>query len=218
MFGQVSITSRGRYEFERTTSGKELQQAPSRYPLVARPPIPAGSPFGFTDIDWETVADAHSRSDELRVVLGHPFKSEHFDTEGLRVNVEEMFRKALGDYSRKPGAIPEVRLDFRALAAGYGEHLFNEIAHDIISADIAVFDTSDLNPNVMIEMGVALTCGVRVSPIKNEKCPKPPSGISGQTWADYRESAKEFADETHFQKLVSMVERAIRKKVSHLQQ
>lgn len=218
VFGQVGITSRGRYELERMTSGKELQQAPSRYPLVTRPPIPVGSPFGFTDIDWETVADAHSRSDELRVVLGHPFRSEHFDPDGLRANVEEMFRKALQDYSRKPGAIPRVRLDFRALAAGYGEHLFNEIARDIISADIAVFDTSDLNPNVMIEMGVALTWGVRVLPIKNEKCPKPPSDISGQTWAVYRESGKEFTDETHFQKLVSMVERAIRKKVSHLQQ
>jgi len=107
-----------------------------------------------------------------------------------------------------------VILDFRALAAGYGEHLFNEIARDIISADIAVFDTSDLNPNVMIEMGVALTWGVRVLPINNEECPRPPSDISGQTWADYRESASNFLDPKHHEKLVSMVERAVRKKMS----
>jgi len=42
------------------------------------------------------------------------------------------------------------------LSAGYGRHLFNEIASDIISADIAVFEASDLNANVMIEIGVAL--------------------------------------------------------------
>jgi hypothetical protein len=51
----------------------------------------------------------------------------------------------------------EVRLALRSLRAGYGEHLFNEIARDVIRADIAVFETSDRNPNVMIEMGVALT-------------------------------------------------------------
>ena len=224
VFGEVSITSRGRYELERMPSGKDVRQATtdietsSRYPVVVRPPIPVGSPFGFTDLDWEMVADARSRSDELRIVLGHPFKSQHFDPEQLRKNVEEMFRKALEDYSKRAGAILGVKLGFRSLAAGYGEHLFNEIARDIISADIAVFDTSDLNPNVMIEMGVALTWGIRVLPIKIEKCPKPPSDISGQTWADYRDSAREFTDETHFEKLVSMVERAIRKKISHLQQ
>ena len=52
-----------------------------------------------------------------------------------------------------------VQLDFQSLAAGYGGHLFNKIARDIIGADIAVFETSNLNPNVMLEMGVALTWG-----------------------------------------------------------
>ena len=97
-----------------------------------------------------------------------------------------MFRKAIEDYSNRLGAI-RVGLHFQPLAAGY-EHLFNEITCGIISADIAVFDTSDLNPNVMLEMGVALTWGVRVLPIKNEKCQKAPSDISGQTWADYRDN------------------------------
>ncbi len=101
---------------------------------------------------------------------------------------------------------------FQSLAAGYGEHLFNEIARNIISADIAVFDTSDLNPNVMLEIGVALTWGVRVLPIKEEKCQKPPSDISGQTWADYRKSGGEFVDPDHKNKLCRMVERAARKK------
>ena len=85
-----------------------------------------------------------------------------------------MFERAVEEYNTLPGA-PPTTLNFCPLAAGYGEHLFNEIARDVISADIAVFDTSDLNPNVMLEMGVALTWGVRVLPIKAEGCPKPPS-------------------------------------------
>jgi hypothetical protein len=57
----------------------------------------------------------------------------------------------------------------------YGEYLFNEIARDIISADIAVFDTSGLTPNVMLEMGVALTSGTRVPPILTEPALRRPA-------------------------------------------
>jgi hypothetical protein len=75
-----------------------------------------------------------------------------------------------------------------------------------------VFETSDLNPNVMLEMGVALTWGVRVLPIKLEGQPKPPSDVSGQTWADYRDNAATFLDSEHERKLLRMIERAVRKK------
>jgi hypothetical protein len=129
----------------------------------------------------------------------------------LKTNVQKMFKEAVTSYNKLPGARP-ITLDFRPLAAGYGEHLFNEIARDVIGADIAVFETSDLNPNVMVEIGVALTWGVRVLPIKAEGCPKPPSDISGQTWADYKDSGAGFADPEHNSKLVRMVERAARKK------
>jgi hypothetical protein len=89
---------------------------------------------------------------------------------------------------------------------------FNKIAGDIISSDIAVFETSDLNPTVMIEMGVALTWDIRVLPIKKKMRPKPPSDISGQTWADYTIDGLKFSDEDHEDKLVTMVENAIQKK------
>lgn len=56
-------------------------------------------------------------------------------------------------------------------------HLFNQIARDIIASDIAVFETSDLNSNVMIEMGVAPTWGTRVHPIRRHDAPPPPSDI-----------------------------------------
>jgi len=215
VFGQVTITPRGRYEWERMKSlqAVKAQTIPS---VSVRPPTPVGSPYGFTDIDWEIVSEAKTRSDEIRVVLGHPFESKHFDTEQLKTNVEGMFQKALEDYLKRPTSI-RVTLNFKTLAAGYGEHLFNEIARDIISADIAVFDTSDLNPNVMLEMGVALTWGVRVLPMKNEICQKPPSDISGQTWADYRESAREFVDPKHHEKLIAMIERAARKKSARVE-
>ena len=102
-----------------------------------------------------------------------------------------------------------IELRFERLSGGYGEHLFNEIARNIIGADVAVFETSDLNPNVMIEMGVALTWGIRVLPIRRKDAPNPPSDISGQTWVEYEDNAAKIIDGTFNKKLAKMIERAI---------
>lgn len=212
-FNVVWITARGRYEYERTKI--QIDEAENTIMeeevRIVKPPSPVGSPFGFLDYDWEMVSERKSRSDILFVVLGYQFVSEFYDTEHLLSNVQNMFEDALEVYNQKPSSIP-ITLNYQPLVAGYGEHLFNEIARDIISADIAVFETSDLNPNVMVELGVALTWGVRVLPIKREDRPIPPADISGQTWADYQRSASLFTDPDHQQKLVRMIERAARKK------
>jgi len=209
-FGHVWITPRGKLEYERAK--EEYERSPTDMKaMIHEPMTPVGSPYGFTDEDWETVAEKKSLGNTLSVVFGYQFKSTIYDVARLRENVEKSFRLAVDEYNSLKNAIP-VDLDFRFLAAGYGEHLFNEICRDIISADIAVFDTSELNPNVMLEMGVALTWGIRILPIKMKDCPKPPSDISGQTWADYEDSAQVFVDPDHSKKMVRMVERAARKK------
>ncbi|MDD1696306.1 MAG: hypothetical protein LUQ54_05355, partial [Methanoregula sp.] len=64
-------------------------------------------------------------------------------------------------------------------------HLFNTIAANIIGSDVAIFDTSNNNPNVMIELGVSLTWGIRVLPIREQTSPDKPSDISGQTWIKF---------------------------------
>jgi hypothetical protein len=223
-FNAVMITSRGRYESQRLSTAKAREAAaePARNAdaaeergdsvrAVALPPSPIGSPYGFTDEDWETVSERKHQSHTLYAVLGHQFSSQHFHTDTLRANIESMMRRAIEAYNASPGR-SQLSLEFSALSAGYGEHLFNEIARDIIGCDIAIFETSDLNPNVMLEMGVALTWGVRVLPIKVEGRPKPPSDVSGQTWADYTDNAATFSDPEHQRKLVRMIERAVRKK------
>lgn len=216
-FGNVEITARGRYEYERAQAQAAADEmlpahrSGSGAPMITRPQVPIGSPYGFGDEDWELVAERKGAADRLNVVLGYQFRSNYYNSDDLRRNLEQAFNDAVVAYRELPNAVPAT-LSFRALSAGYGEHLFNEIARDIISADIAVFETSDLNPNVMLELGVALTWGIRVLVVKSEGRPQPPSDVSGQTWADYRDSAREFADSGHPEKLVRMVERAIRKK------
>ncbi len=228
-FNSAMITSRGRYEHQRLAAAEEQ----TRHGTIAvagvlgssqgvstvvtglegemRPPSPIGSPYGFTDEDWEMVAGHKNQPQRVYTVLGHQFVSEYFDSSLLRQNIEAMLQRAIEKYN-STRLNPPLTLEHRALSAGYGEHLFNEIARDIIGSDIAIFETSDLNPNVMLEMGVALTWGVRVLPIKRDDRPKPPSDVSGQTWADYRDSASSFIDPEHEEKLVRMIERSIRKK------
>lgn len=227
-FNSVSITSRGRYEAQRLrTLADEVQAPASREPArldergvfadpnaireVILPPSPIGSPYGFTDEDWEAVSERKNQPEMLYVVLGHQFESQFFQTAALRKNIQAMLQRSVDKYNNAR-IKPPLSLEYRALSAGYGEHLFNEIARDIIGSDIAIFETSDLNPNVMLEMGVTLTWGVRVLPIKREGQPKPPSDVSGQTWADYRGDAAVFVDPDHEPKLVRMIDRAVRKK------
>jgi len=185
---------------------RNLQEG--RQELATRHPI--GSPYGFTPQDWKTVEDRRRDRAILRVVFGLQFKSRHYERDQLEAKIEEMFRQAVQTYNDT--TMVKLQLNFRALAAGYGEHLFNEIARDILSADIAVFDTSDLNPNVALEMGVALTWGVSVFPVKRKGRPKPPSDVSGQTWADYLDSASSWTDPNHAKKLVELIARAAAKK------
>jgi hypothetical protein len=213
----VTLTSRGRYEYQRriieSTSKIEEVETPDRRNLIPRTPV--GSPFGFTDLDWDTATKRTHDTSKLYVVFGYQFKSHYYETEKLKKNIYNMFQNAVIEYKKGPNPL-DIQLEFINLAAGYGEHLFNKIAGDIISSDVAVFETSDLNPNVMIEMGVALTWDIRVLPIKREDRPKPPSDISGQTWVDYIDNGSKFLDDDHEAKLLRMIERSIQKKQAKL--
>ncbi len=202
-FGTVAITPQGRYEVERAEAEASAKSESSEATVTLVRPArnPVGSPFGLTDYDWEYII-GEQNSARLIVVAGYQWESAYYDTETLLTALQGEFARALAASSAKD----ELTLDFVALRAGYGEHLFNQIARSIIAWDIAVFETSDGNPNVMIEMGVALTWGTRVHPIRQESRPEPPSDISGQTWACYRDSGAEWTDPRHFESVVRMVE------------
>lgn len=208
-FGNVEIKSRGRYIYNEIIAEREANEAKNKE-LGNRLPVPPlnpiGSPYGFTEDDWEIVALQKEAAKTLYVVLGMQVKSNFYDNQTLSQNIQSLFQNAL-QQSNDKHQDSSFELHFEQLSAGLGGHLFNEIARNIIGADIAVFETSDLNPNVMLEMGVALTWGVRVLPFKEKEAPRPPSDISGQTWIDYEDSAKTIIDDKFERKLVKMIER-----------
>jgi len=211
-FGIVMVNSRGRYlyhEVKREMS--EVKKDEEKKLLPKRPFNPVGSPYGFTDDDWEFVSLRKEDIATLNVGFGLQYKSEYYNTDQLINNIKKHFEKTIEMYNEKHSK-SKVTLQFEKLTAGYGEHLFNTIARSIIGSDIAVFEVSDQNPNVMIELGVALTWGVRVLPLRERNSPKPPTDISGQTWIEYENSGEKIPDEEFHKKLEKMIERAIAKK------
>lgn len=204
-FHSIFVKSRGRYLYHEAQSQKEGSNAAA---LPARPLNPIGSPYGFTEQDWEAVTLQKEEGETLYVVMGMQFDSTFYDSDLLAKNIESVFQKVVDEINKsRPNG--KITLSFERLAAGLGEHLFNQIARSIIGADIAVFETSDLNPNVMLEMGVALTWGVRVLPIKLTGRPVPPSDISGQTWVEYEDSTTVVRDDKFYQKLRIMIEQVV---------
>lgn len=210
LFAFVRLLSRGTYLYHELSRIKQGAAMPVT--SVITPYNPVGSPFGFTDEDWETVALKRKDATRLYVVMGLQFQSTHYNTNLLLTNFQGHFERALVALNTGRAANP-ILLSFTQLQAGLGAHLFNSIASSIIGADIAVFDTSDLNPNVMIEMGVALTWGVRVLPVRERNTPSPPSDISGQTWVKYTDSGQSIVESPDFDaQLREMFTRAISKK------
>jgi len=175
-----------------------------------KPPTPVGSPYGFTAHDWELVSSRKSDLSTLYVVLGTKFDSSYYDTMALRQNILELVQRGVKKYNDVYNS--EISLEYIILKAGFGEHLFNQIARDIISSDIAIFETSDLTPNVFLELGVALTWGSRVFLVKHKNAPKPSSDISGHTYTEYSDNASDIIDENHVESVFRMVERALWKK------
>ncbi len=210
----IWLTPYGQYQYKLLMAMPgSPDDSQSQYPgdfRIPRLPAPIGSPYGFTDQDWEYIYTTRQKQDSLRVVFGYQFKSVNYDSDRLVKNLENEFSGAVMQYNSTPGN-DRILLDFKELRAGYGEHIFNQIVRDIISSDIAVFETSDFNPNVMIEMGIALTWGVRVLPIRSEGCPPPPSDISGQTWVTCKDSGQVFSAPNFKTNLVAMVTLAMRK-------
>jgi hypothetical protein len=210
-FGDVELKARGKYIYHEIIAERESKETKAQegsVTLPVRPLNPIGSPYGFTEDDWDIVALHKEDAKTLYVVIGMQFESSFYDSDTLKGNVQATFQNAVKQYNEHYQD-SRIELHFEWLSAGLGEHLFNEIARNIIGADIAVFEISDLNPNVMLEMGVALTWGVRVLPFKRKGTPKPPSDISGQTWIEYEDSAARVIDNKFDRKLVKMIERIL---------
>jgi hypothetical protein len=135
-----------------------------------------------------------------------------YNTNKLIKNIENYFESAIEKFRTNFPDEDNIELNFKKLKSDLGGHVFNGIAESIIGSDITVFEVSDSNPNVMIELGTALTWNRRIIPLKKFNSPEIPSDISGQHWIKYEDSGAKIHDIDLQEKLDIMVERSIKKK------
>jgi hypothetical protein len=118
-FGTVNLNSRGSYIYhELQEADNETDSENQKSDIVSNQPLAAGSPFGFTDLDWEYVQQERIKSNVLKVVIGYQFKSDYYDSEKLVENIQSEFISAIDKYNSKKGR-HKVELNFKPLAAGY---------------------------------------------------------------------------------------------------
>lgn len=212
-FHDVRLQSRGRFLYQAMLAQEQadLNDGAAWGFLPEPPPNPVATPYGLTADDWEAVALRKTDSQTLHVVLGLQFVSAHYDMKALIRNVEGRFRHAVQQYNYGHyDAMITVR--FEHLLAGLKPDGFNRVARDVIGADLAVFETSDWNPNVMIEMGVALTWGVPVVPLRRAVARPIVLDVSGQGYVLHEDSAAQILCEAFDEQLMGMIEQAIRTK------
>lgn len=208
-FFLIGVLTKGRYLYHEISNNQDIEkECPTELELLPKRPYnPVGSPYGFTENDWENVSLQKEDRKTLYVVMGLQFESKYYDTETILKNFKSYFENSVRLYNDKNN--DNISLKFEKLEAGYGGHLFNQIASNIIGSDIAIFETSDKNSNVMIELGVALTWGIRILPIREKNSPGLPSDISGHTWIIYEKSGEKVLDEKFPIKLETMIKRVI---------
>ncbi len=202
-FGDVKITPLGIFKYEKMKEedNKDIEKSK----------IPRGSPFGFEKEDWEIVYKRKNDKNTIYIVFGYQFESKFYDAKLLTKNVEKLFKTVINLYNKNEDT-DTIKIKFIPLKAGFGEHLFNKIACDIISSDIAIFEISNKNPNVMIEMGVALTWGSKVIPMLKKRCKTPPSDISGQTYLRYNNNGEIFYDDDINTSIYECIDKAVKRK------
>jgi len=211
-FRAAWLQPRGQFLYRAIRAQQDAAGGDGREALLPeRPPNPVGSPHGFTADDWEAVALRKDDPQTLYVLLGLQFVSSHYDPRALTRHVRSHFEEAVRRYNeRHPDAT--IAVHFERMLAGLGTHGFSRIARDILRADVAVFETSDWNPNVMLEMGVALTWGVAVVPLRRAAARPIPSDVSGQAYVLHERSAALILSETFGNQLLELIERVMQTK------
>lgn len=128
---------------------------------------------------------------KLKVFVGYQIESEYHDTEDLKEAIFKAKEIVEENFSN-------IDLEIKFGEFGAGKVLFNEVLSAIKDCEIAIFDISENNPNVLIEVGLAYGNNKQVILLKNESSKerfKVSSDISAFIYVPYKD--KEAVPETY---------------------
>ena len=115
----------------------------------------------------------------VRVFVAYQFRSSHFKRSEIDKAIVDACEKAQEDINR--GRKEQIKIRPIAQDLLSGETINKQILAKIAGADFCIFEVSDNNPNVMIEMGYALGMGKKCVYLQYEEQPLSsiPSDLSG---------------------------------------
>jgi len=120
---------------------------------------------------------------KLKVFVGYQINSEYHDTKELKETIFKVKKNIEEEFSN-------IELDIKFGEFGAGKVLFNEVLNAIKECEIAIFDISENNPNVLIEVGMAYGNNKQVVLLKNELSKerfRVPTDISAFVYVPYRD-------------------------------
>lgn len=119
---------------------------------------------------------------KLKVFVGYQINSEYHDTKDLKQSIFKVKETVEKKF-------PTIELDIKFGEFKAGKLLFNEVFSAIKECEIAIFDISENNPNVLIEVGLAYGNNKQVILLKNELSKekfKVPSDIGAFIYVSYK--------------------------------
>lgn len=135
----------------------------------------------------------------IRIFVGYQFCSAYYEIDDIKFMMEKLKERLYKTQN--------ILLEVKFGELPVGNILWNEIIDSISKADITIFDISENNPNVMIEVGLSYGFKKNVLLLKNkeslEAYPKP-SDLSGTIIIEY-ENKENLASE----KILNALERGI---------
>jgi len=114
------------------------------------------------------------------VFLGYQFESGYYPSASLQSTIVKATQIVSGDL-RERGLV----LDLDPVGHREGEHITCEICEKMQRAIFCVFEVSDLNPNVMLELGTALGLGKKIALLRHGESKAPSSDMSGLKYIPY---------------------------------
>ncbi len=121
--------------------------------------------------------------DPFTVFLGYQFKSNHYRSAILRDMVINATKEASGDLRAQ-----NVSLRYDPVDQRKGDHISCEICEKIQKSIICIFEVSDQNPNVMMELGMALGVGRKVLLLRHQNGKEIPSDLKGLNRIEYSDN------------------------------
>ena len=141
---------------------------------------------------------AYSDNNIIKVYFGYSWANpeDKSQNSGLSNSRLEAFKQLESNVRNSLSEEQKKLVDFRRLRGTAGDYLLRNIYQMIKSSDIMVFDITELNPNVLLELGIAFAIREEVKQnmkiylireTKNKRSEKKvPSDLSGYYYTEYR--------------------------------